>query len=70
VRQWVLSVPKRLHYFMQCDGVVLNMVLRIFLRVTTHSLSASSPGAANVDKTALQPWSHLAQTYPARLCGP
>jgi len=32
VRQWVLSVPKRLRYFLQRDGVVLNMVLRIFLR--------------------------------------
>lgn len=30
VRQWVLSVPKRLRYFMQRDGTVLNMVLRIF----------------------------------------
>lgn len=29
VRQWVLSVPKRLRYFMQRDGMVLNMVLRI-----------------------------------------
>jgi hypothetical protein len=24
VRQWVLSVPKRLRYFMQRDGAVLN----------------------------------------------
>ena len=28
VRQRVLSVPKRLRYFMQRDGTVLNMVLR------------------------------------------
>ena len=53
VRQWVLSVPKRLRYFMQRDGVVLNMVLRIFLRVIAQSLQAHSPGAANVDKAAL-----------------
>ena len=33
VRQWVLTVPKRLRYFMQRGGAVLNMVLRIFLRV-------------------------------------
>jgi hypothetical protein len=32
VRQWVLSVPKRLRYFMQRDGAALNIVLRIFLR--------------------------------------
>jgi Transposase zinc-binding domain len=34
VRQWVLSVPKRLRYFIQRDGAVLNMVRRIFLRVS------------------------------------
>ena len=53
VRQWVLSVPKRLRYFMQRDGAVLNMVLRIFLRVIAQSLSANCPGAANMDKAAL-----------------
>jgi hypothetical protein len=31
VRQWVLSALKRLRYFMQSDGAVLGMVLRIFL---------------------------------------
>lgn len=53
VRQWVLSVPQRLRYFMQRDGVVLNMVLRIFLRVIAQSLQSRSPGAAQVDKAAL-----------------
>ena len=53
VRQWVLSVPKRLRYFMQRDGPVLNMVLRIFLRVIAQSLQSSSPGAAQVDNAAL-----------------
>lgn len=52
VRQWVLSVPKRLRYFMQRDGPVLNMVLRIFLRVIAQSLSANCPGAAQVNKAA------------------
>ena len=28
VRQWVLSVPKRLRYYMQRDGAVRNIVLR------------------------------------------
>jgi hypothetical protein len=46
VRQWVLSVPKRLRYFMQRDGPVLNMVLRIFLRVIAQNLHANCPGAA------------------------
>ena len=53
VRQWVLSVPKRLRYFMQCDGAVLNMVLRIFLRVIAQSLQANSPGVGQLDKAAL-----------------
>ena len=54
VRQWVLSVPKRLRYFMQRDGAVLNMVLRIFLRVIAQTLQTHSPGAANVDKATLR----------------
>jgi diadenosine tetraphosphate (Ap4A) HIT family hydrolase len=53
VRQWVLSVPKRLRCFMQRNGVTLGMVLRIFLRVIAQTLQANSPGAANVDKAAL-----------------
>ncbi len=53
VRQWVLSVPKRLRYFMQRDGAVLNMVLHIFLRVIAQSLQAHCPGALSVDKAAL-----------------
>ncbi len=53
VRQWMLSVPKRLRYFMQRDGPVLGMVLRIFLRVIAQTLQASSPGATNVNKAAL-----------------
>ena len=53
VRQWVLSVPKRLRYFMQRDGAVLNMVLRIFLRVIAQTLQTHSPGAVKVDKATL-----------------
>jgi len=53
VRQWVLSVPKRLRYFMQRDGAVLNMVLRIFLRVIAQRLQSGCPGAAQVDQSAL-----------------
>ena len=46
-------MPKRLRYFMQRDGVVLNMVLCIFLRVIAQSLQTHSAGAAQVDKAAL-----------------
>ena len=52
VRQWVLSVPKRLRYFMQRDGAVLNMVLRIFLQFFAQSLLNHSLGAVSVDKAA------------------
>jgi hypothetical protein len=53
VRQWVLSVPKRLRYFMQRDKAALIMVLRIFLQVIAQSLQSNCPGAASVDKAAL-----------------
>jgi hypothetical protein len=66
VRQWVLSVPKRLRYFMQRDGSVLGMVLRIFLRVIAQTLQANSPGAQNPDKAAL----HIPPLWrqPERAC--
>ena len=51
VRQWVLSVPKRLRYFMQRDGAVLGMVLRIFLRVIAQSLQDHCAGAAQVGES-------------------
>ena len=44
---------KRLRYFMQRDGAVLSMVLRIFLRVIAQSLQAHCIGAANADKESL-----------------
>jgi len=37
LRQWELSVPNRVRYFMQRDGAVLGMVLRIFLRVIAQT---------------------------------
>ena len=49
----MLSVPKRLRYFMQRDGAVLNVVLRIFLRVIAQSLQDHCAGAAQVDRAAL-----------------
>lgn len=52
VRQWVLSVPKRLRYFMQHDAAVLGMVLRIFLRVIEQTLQPSSPGSVSADKAS------------------
>jgi hypothetical protein len=45
VRQWGLSVPKRLRYFLQHDAAVASSVLPIFLRVVEETLRPSSPGA-------------------------
>ena len=53
VRQGVLSVPKRLRYFMQRDGAALYMVLRIFLRVIVQSMQSHCPGTEHLDKVTL-----------------
>ena len=52
-RQWVLSGPKRLRYFMQRDGAALNSALRIFLRVIEQCLLRHCQGVAKLDKTAV-----------------
>jgi len=44
VRQRVLSVPKRLRYFLQRDVDIQGAVLRIFLRAVEHCLREHSPG--------------------------
>ncbi len=66
VRQWVLSVPKRLRYFMQRDGAVLSMVLRIFLRVIAQSLQSNSPAAVNVDRADLHKTAAIRRTLSIR----
>lgn len=52
VRQWVLSVPKRLRYYMQRDGAALNTALRIFMRIVQQCLHEHCPGAAQADRAA------------------
>jgi hypothetical protein len=49
VRQWVLSVPKRLRYFLQRDTALQGAVLRILLRAVERRLREHSPGC---DRTA------------------
>lgn len=44
VRQWVLSVPKRLRYFLQRDTALQGAVLRILLRGVQRCLREHSPG--------------------------
>ncbi len=44
MRQWVLSVPKRLRYFLQRDATLQGAVLRIFLRALERCLREHSAG--------------------------
>jgi hypothetical protein len=46
VRQWVLSLPKRLRYFLRCDRRTVTAVLTIFLRVVEQVLRERTPRAA------------------------
>lgn len=46
----VLSVPKRLRYFLQNDPKALNTALRIFLRVIHASLHQHCASAVGIDK--------------------
>ncbi len=45
VRQWVISFPKRLRYFLHRDMALTGRVLRVWLRVVEARLRACSPGA-------------------------
>ena len=45
VRQWVLSFPKRLRYFLSRDSNLLNCVLRIFLDSVEKALRSGCPDA-------------------------
>lgn len=47
VRQWVLSVPKRLRYFLQIDPAVQNLALHIFLSAVEQGLRAACPAVGN-----------------------
>jgi len=46
VRQWVLSMPKRLRYFLEREPVAASAVLHILLRVVEAHLRKHSPGAS------------------------
>jgi hypothetical protein len=50
VRQWVLSVPKRLRYFLQTDQTdpaVQNLAMPIFLSAVEQGLRTACPAAGN-----------------------
>jgi hypothetical protein len=52
VRQWVLSVPKRLRYHLQADPAVQNLALHIFLSAVEQGLRAACTGVAKDSSTA------------------
>lgn len=45
MRPWVLSVPKRVRYFLQNNPAVETLALHIFLRAVEHGLRPCSSGA-------------------------
>ena len=45
VRQWVLSLPKRLRPFLHHNPDIAGAVLRIFLRALRTTLRRTSPGS-------------------------
>ena len=46
LRQWVLSVPKRLRYFLHDDAALQGVVVRSLLRVVERCLREHSPGSS------------------------
>ncbi|TVR60583.1 MAG: IS91 family transposase [Gemmatimonadales bacterium] len=65
VRQWVLSVPKRLRPFLHQTPEVASAVLAIFLRALRSALRTASPGAP----AALQDAQLGAISFPQRFGG-
>jgi len=45
VRQWVISFPKRLRYFLQRDPAARSAALRVVLRIIEQTLTCHSPEA-------------------------
>jgi hypothetical protein len=58
VRQWVLSVPKRLRYFLQRDADLHGTALHLFLRVVEQSLRAHSPGSGSAARLGAVAFNH------------
>ena len=46
MRQWVLSLPKRLRPFLETNPDIASAVLRIFIRAVRTTLCYTSPGAS------------------------
>jgi hypothetical protein len=44
-RQWVLSVPKRVRWYLEHDPTVVDGFAKVFLRLIETTLRQASPGA-------------------------
>ncbi len=63
VRQWVLSVPKRLRPFLHHNPAIAGAVLRSFLRAIGTTLRQARPGAGSLSRVRLtEP--HQAVVFP------
>ena len=58
MRQWVLSLPKRLRYYLEHDREALNSALRIFLDAVEQHLREHSPGAGPKARTGAVAFIH------------
>jgi len=58
VRQWVLSLPKRLHYHLQHGSEALNSALRLFLDAIGQHPRQHSPRAGPNARTGAVAFSH------------
>jgi hypothetical protein len=58
VRQWVLSLPKRLRYSLEHDREALSSALRIFLDAVEQHLREHSPGAGPKARTGAVAFIH------------
>ncbi|MBK7237549.1 MAG: transposase zinc-binding domain-containing protein [Sterolibacteriaceae bacterium] len=58
VRQWVLSVPKRLRYFLQNDPAVETLALHMFLCAVEQGLRRRSAGAGAAARIGAVAFAH------------
>ena len=70
LRQWVLSLPKRLRPYLHRDPEVAGAVLRIFLRALRTCLRSASPGAPRDGQFAAVSFPHAlgCQSAKSRWC--
>jgi len=64
VRQWVLSVPKRLRYHLERDPAIQNAALRLFLSAIERNLRQCSPGSGTASRLGAVAFIHRFGALP------